>query len=86
MKEEASTTDESMNDESYQKPKKASDLASPKMQAMYQAQLRKHSLMPMYSRSGKNTQNQHYEFMQAAAVERYNNLDDSQKIKPKVSS
>jgi hypothetical protein len=31
MKEEASTTDESMNDESYQKPKKASDLASPKM-------------------------------------------------------
>ena len=31
MKEEPSTTDDSLNEDSFQKQKKASDLASPKM-------------------------------------------------------
>ena len=31
MKEEPSTTDDSLNEDSMQKPKKPSDLASPKM-------------------------------------------------------
>ena len=42
--------------------------------------------MKMFSRSGKNTQNQHYEFMQAQAEERYNNMDESQRVQPKVVS
>ena len=83
MNSEQSTTDESMNGGG-SKPAKSTDLASAQMQSFYQAQLREYSLMKMYSRSGKNTQNQHYEFMQAAAVERYNNLDESEKVKPKV--
>ena len=38
----------------------------------------------MYSRAGKNTRNNHFEFMQAHANEKQDNLEESERIKPKV--
>jgi hypothetical protein len=37
MKSEQSTTDDSMNEEGQKRPAKSTDLASPHMQAFYQA-------------------------------------------------
>ena len=39
------------------------DLASPNMQRLYYEQLKDFSLRHMYSRAGKNTRNNHFEFM-----------------------
>ena len=60
------------------------DLASPKMQQMYHEQLKEFSLRHMYSRAGKNTRNNHFEFMQAHAREKQENLDECDRTKPKV--